>query len=553
MFPKNYMLRITLILIFNSLNIFLFSQSNRIHYNNLLSKADFYYVSQDYEESLKLLDSASKLYNSSTVNYLKAKDYYSLENFSNSLVFVNQAITLDDDNVYYYKLLFKIQQKLYLFQQAEYSIDKIISLSDNYYDFIEIASYYDSLEQFQKSVNVLNLANKKFGNDLQLQLNLFYEYQKYDSLSAFNIAKNLINTYQDVFLIDYIANFYLYENQLDSLKLFLNSLTDISNRSIVGLYKSLYYAKLFKNTSDSLYLDSTKFFIDKNFKSVDNQDLYTFLKKYENFYNPLTLSSVYDLIVNKFISSSQTEYLYFFSNVYSKYHRYCNQMKLLEIALSKPPYKLAYASKLASLYVRFSQWQKLDSLSTFYIQLYPANAIPLLYKSIAVLNSDNVQDALSYLSLGNSLTFDDTLMKAYFSFFTALYYYEVNDDDNFEFYKNQTNEFISYDTRLPIFFVTYLSQLNILNQWSFEIVDKLIFASDTTLSPSLSYAYSLVLFNKKDYATSLKYVDDAINTSQYPNFLYYFHKYKILKALNNPDAEHFYHLSVIYGNTCLKN
>ena len=533
--------------------LFAFSQSKRIHYNNLISKADFYYVSQDYDLSLKYLDSASKLYNSSTVNYLKAKDYYSLENFSNSLISVNQAITLDDDNVYYYKLLFKIQQNLYLFRQAEYSIDKILSLSDNYYDFIEIASYYDSLEQFQKAVNVLNLANKKFGNDLQLQLTLFYEYQKFDSLSAFNVAKDLINTYQDVFLIDYIASFYLSENQLDSLKLFLNSLSDISNRSLVGLYKSLYYAKLFKNTSDSLYLDSTKFFVNKNYKSIDNQNLFTFLKKYENFYNPLTLSSVYDSIVNKFISSSQPQYLYFFSNVYSKYHRYCNQMKLLEIALSKPPYKLAYASKLASLYVRFFQWQKLDSLSTFYIQLYPANSVPLLYKSIAVLNSDSVQDAISYLSLGNTLTFDDTLMKAYFSFFTALYYYKVNDDDNFELYKNQTNEFISYDKRLPIFFVTYLSQLNILNQWSFEIVDKLIFASDTTLSPSLSYAYSLVLFNKKDYETSLKYVDDAIKTSQYPNFLYYYQKYKILKALKNPGAEQFYHLSVIYGNTCLKN
>jgi len=539
---------IFLLFFFNTI----YSQSPNIKFNNSFTKAQIFYLKSDYNNALKEIEKCISLKpNSSTVYFLGSKIYSKKNDYSNSLSYISKAINLDSNNLDFYRFLFNLNKKFSYIQESEKVLNKLLLKSKNYLDYYQAIIFYDSINDITKLIKTINLTELNFGSSETLDYYKYNIYRRNSSIKALSIAKFILYKYHfNNQLFNYITSYYFKNNNIDTLKFFVDSLKLFYNSINFDIYYSLIEYNQFVKNSDSSFLDSAIFLFTKVYKTQDPIFLYKFINSYNNFINPLNFNFIYDSIVNYILPYINYSQYSFFSNQYSKYNRFCNQIYILE---KETQFNYSYyeALKLASLYLRFSYWYKLDSLSSFYLKIYPLNSKFYLFKAIALLNSNTPQLALNYLNTGKQYLFNDSLYKSYFDFFTSIYYLTVKDTDNYEEYLSQALEYQQSDFSNIIFFSLYLAQTQLNNNLALKIISECVLQSPDSLPSYLSYVYSYVLFNNKDYKNSLTYINNSIKNSKYPNFTYFYLKYKILLHFDNNKANLYYELSQKYGNFCL--
>ena len=144
----------------------------KMYSKNYLLKEGFEYLKEkNYEKTKEMIDELEKIDpNEDVVMYLKAMYYYIKENYPESLLLLEKLKERDRENIYYHLTLIEIYGKLELFKkQADLSFYIGSENPKDYYKYLKIAAdiYKNKLNnnvEYERSMRLYDNYSKKYGN-----------------------------------------------------------------------------------------------------------------------------------------------------------------------------------------------------------------------------------------------------------------------------------------------------------------------------------------------------------------------------------------------------
>ncbi len=532
----------------------LFSQNKEAEkFVEYLSDAQIMLLQDNADSAKFLLFKAQELNpQSAAVAYLLSKIYFSTGSNSFALTYAQQAVDLQPDNQWYQRNLFEITVANHLYEKAENLLDNLLK-SGNEYDFQLAIKFYSELDDNANLSRVLNSYFSKFGIDRQF-LSMYIHSLLYikDTISALRFARLNLQTNADLSAFAQIITLYQSSNNYDSAFYYLAQAQKLfSDNAEFYALKATFYADYFRIANDTVCLDSSY----NSFRTAINMNLD--VPTAENFVtsNILlfginflqdSLSFFADLIYQKYstnflIINKLAEYTY-------KNNFFFDAIFYYQQSITIKPSNFDDYIHLANLYIRFSEWNKLDTLTSNATLLFPLQPYIYLFRAIALLNLDDLSSALKFLELGRSYVIGNDDLLAYFDFFTAQYYLLVNDKNNYNFYLDNAISKADGNCNILSFFAFYSAKVNDIKQ-AMNLISFCLMKTPDNLDANFSYIYAYILYKSEDYKLALENISEAISNSNNKNFLFFQLKALIYSELGQEqNAKLFFQLSQRYGN-----
>lgn len=514
---------------------------------------NFYSYSQEqYETFFKLCyynafhnEDSSLLYSNkliaidksySTAYFIISQNYFKQNNFILALKNIDFALNIDKQNLYYNILKFKILVKLNDYSQAKSIADKILSttyLEAVHLDIINDLSFFSDIENYFKIYTSLFPFNNSFFDVYMNSLNHHFE--------------------QNNFL-----NFVLYTQKYTNINFpKIKNFCTISNNHNLQLLLKNYILSTFKNTKNKEFLlllsniyltenkyDSSFYFFSSYFK-VNYSETQSIIH-YLNINKQLILSPNNPFLDSLINTVSENNLNNEYSEVLSQYYFETNNLyKSMDLYKKTLDYSnIENCINYLNLLYRFDNFNEIDSISSDLVILYPFDPYINLFKSISSIFLEKYEDANSSLNKLYRLSFNDTIVLSYYYFYSYILKFKTNEQNSNEILLKAL-KLSSSNHSLQINFAFYL--VKYLNQTNQAL--SIIKNQNSNNNPSSLYIFAYIYYKNKEYQKSMEYITEAINNSQFNNFIYYELKANVLKKLNlTEESEHFFYLSQKYGN-----
>ncbi|MBN2892804.1 MAG: hypothetical protein JXL97_13125 [Bacteroidales bacterium] len=458
--------------------------------------------------------------NSGATNYALADIYFSNKDYVLATMYSEKSVELEPQNLWYLRLLSSCYYNTYSIDQATNIYLKIIEQSDQYSDFVEAAEFFNNTSDYENEILVIESATQKFGNSFELtkrKINILFLQGSVDEVvDECNQLVTQYNYEPDAYIVsaEYLFDLQLFDNCYSVLT------EGFSKFPQNGL--SYFLSKYFVVTDNT---DSALFYLDNSFINDDySSQLYIdFFINYRNFFSYKKLSSELDSVLDNFYSVffndfSSTVYL---ANFYFVNNKFYKSIALYERALNQNISDFDIYASLFNMYSRFGMYEKLDSLSTFASELFPAQPLIYLFKGIASIKLNNLDDAYESLIFGKSLVFDQNDLIAYFDFYLSQYFRLQKDQSNENLYFNSALASASQNCDLLAYFAYYFANNGLYKDKSFNLIGECILSDIESLNPYIAYIYSFILFKFGDFDSALTYINIAISNSNAENFVYF--------------------------------
>ena len=442
--------------------------------------------------------------------YELALIYYNLNKYTDALFFIKGAYQLDNQNVWYKKLLAKLYSINNQYSKAIPLYKSLINENpyseENYFD---LSNIYLLDGQLKKAIEVYDLKENYFGHEPQLTQQKYKIYLELRDRKGAKkeLEKWIKNDINNIEPLNLLAELYLLEGDHDQVIKTLEKaliLSPNSGKTNLTLF-SLYFNKgLIKQSINAL---------KKSFESRDLgiESKIRVLIKYFFIPNPDPL--LYDELKN---------YLFILKKLHPNDPRpfnllgqYFQQKKNLEEA----KYYFNKSSKIDQN--QFSVWQQLIiisfdlkeynyviSLSDTISELFPSQPIPYLLKGMSFIQIDQSQKAIEPLETGKMMVVENKQLKA--QFFTSL-------GDAYNSIKNYQMSDSSYVISLSLFpenpyvlnnFSYYLSLRNQKLNTALEMMSLCV-----SISPNISSyedTYAWIYYKMEDYKKALIWIEKSI-------------------------------------------
>lgn len=539
------MLKYKILLFFVLTFSFVFSQSsNHELFENSFIDGFNQYNLGSADSAKVLLNQAIKFEKNSSAFYLLAKIYFNEQNYTLAFINSQKSVVIEPQNLWYQRLYFKILLKLNSNVEATKTADYILANTLSTDDYLDVLNFFSSSANSQKFYFYTDKFFNSFGYNTEIfKLALDYSLKTNDTLSFNKYSNEFIkisdNSIESFFILnDYLSKFNSSQKQK---RILLKAFEIYPEEPLISLNLADVYIR--KNSFDSSFL----YLKTSILSNVDNSNLIVFFdnnKKVITSKNNIYLDSIINLAdsVNKV--SNNLNYiladLFFAKNSFYKAFFYYNRY------LSQNPTDFNKFVTIFNLSNRLSLFKQLDSIADIAISIYPYQPYAFLFKSIALLQTNKLDNALTYLQQGTSIAFDDTALLAYFNFYTSQYYRLKNDKLNENKYLQLAENYSKRNCTILSFFALYLCSNNIKNELALSFVEPCLSSSANS---SFQYIFAFVMYRNNKFDDALKVVNNAIANSDFQNFLFYELKGNILKKLNKTDeAQQFFNLSVELGN-----
>lgn len=553
-------LKYNLLLFFLLFNIYTFSQS-KVDYYNYLIEANNCLLTNNLDSAIyvSILAVEANPFSSAS-NFLLAKLYFRQNNYILALNYAENAYKIDTSNYWYKVLLFQINSNIHNKKNSLKFLNSIIVSSYNQNDFLNAFIYTDSIKEYNTFLSFLNIYKNRFGVD-DIYFNKIIDYYSNldDSINTLFYSKLYFYNYNfSINSFSVLISNYMKYNFVDSCDfLFSNNSINFSSYSSYNLLKSEYFLNKFKVLSDSNLIDSSIYYFNNslNCSDLDFNSTIKFLQNYYYIFNPLLLGNSFDSLANtltlKFKYS--IEIYAFLGDTYSYFNRFFDALNFYKIYLKSDFSDFNYYFKTITLLFEFEDWYTLDSLTNVCLNYFPLSPEVYLYRGIALLNLNFLDDALQNLEYGLDITFDNNQLKAYFNFYLSEYYRIIAKYNKQQLFFDNSLEICQNDNIIVSNFALYYAQHNILLNKALDLISSCVITNTDDLSPFISYVYSYVLFKIDDLSNSLNYINYSILNSNFPNFFYFYLKAEILKSLNKIDeSNYYYNLAYNYGYIQIK-
>ena len=442
--------------------------------------------------------------------YELALIYYNLNKYTDALFFIKGAYQLDNQNVWYKKLLAKLYSINNQYSKAIPLYKSLINENpyseENYFD---LSNVYLLDGQLKKAIEVYDLKENYFGHEPQLTQQKYKIYLELRDRKGAKkeLEKWIKNDINNIEPLNLLAELYLLEGDHDQvIKTLEKALMLSPNSGKINLTLfSLYFNKgLIKQSINALK------------KSFETRDLgieskIRVLIKYFFIPNPDPL--LYDELKN---------YLFILKKSHPNDPRPLNllgQYFQQEENLEEAKYYFNKSSKIDQS--QFSVWQQLIiisfdlkeynyviSLSDTISELFPSQPIPYLLKGMSFIQADQSQKAIEPLETGKMMVIENKQLKA--QFYTSL-------GDAYNSIKNYQMSDSSYITSLSLFpenpyvlnnFSYYLSLRNQKLDKALEMMSLCV-----SISPNISSyedTYAWIYYKMEDYKKALIWIEKSI-------------------------------------------
>jgi len=483
-----------------------------------------------YLEALNLKESAA-------VNYALANIYFNENDNFFALQFAEKALNLAPNNRWYQLLLFDIYKSLNDYNRANTILTDLLNNSDYEADYLLAIDFYFNLSDYQGTLRVLDIYVNNFGLNIQHADYYYYSYYNLsDTTNFFLSATQFLEKFSDDYIlnltIDYFIDFNLYDDAI--------SLISSSNFSC-DYYSFILYAE--KSEVDNSYNSLISFLNDTNELSPNLSSL---LSNYINFILTNYTNNQLDSILKLLIILPEYDYntSIFIAQAYKRLNFLYDAISFYKIASDLNFTEFSTFTTLMTLYSRLFMWDTLDSLASVSLDYYPAQPYNYLFKAIALLYSNNIDDAYFYLNSALNLTFNDEILLSYINFYLSEYYRLTSDtQQQFEFFNKALTSANNSSDLLFHFIFIYLS-----NNVEFQKVAELLDLCSVNNSYSF-YIRSFYNYRIENYTDALDAINQAIDISKVPNFIYFELCANIyLKLGNNDLANVYFDKSIKFGN-----
>ncbi len=548
-------LKYKIFIFFAFLPIFNFAQS-KIDYFKYLINAENSIVNQDNDNAILYLRKAiADNPQSSASNYLLAKLYESEDNNTLALNYAENAYDIDTSNYWYKMLLFKIYNALYDKANSIKYLNLILKNTQRKSDFLFAIDYVDSIGDNQDLFKFINCYKSKFGTDKYYfdKLINYYNSNK-DTLLAVSTADKFFKTnkqtnYSLFLLLRTFINF----NYFDSTNKYINLFSyRLKNNFDYNLLIAEYYYKKYFFVGDSLLVDSSYNYLVNAINSdlTDISKIDFFLNSNFKLFNPIILEDKFDslasILLDRFPDSQQI--ILFLAQTYQKYNRFYDALDFYQKYLKLNYSNFDYYYKTFALLNRLEDWNDLDSLTNAALQFFPMTPELFLFRGIALLNLNFLDEAFSNLDYGLNITYNNNYLKSNFYFYLSEYYRLTKNNLLSQNTYNTAIELAQNSSDLLSNFAFYYARTNINIDTALNLMSKAVLQNPDDLSASTAYIYAFVLYRIDDLKSALNYVNQAIDSTKYPNFFYFLLKSKILNKLGDTtNAYKFFEKSIYYG------
>ncbi len=464
----------------------------------------------------KCIDENSK---SDAANYSLSRLYQEKREYDLAIFYGQNAMNIDGNNLWYIRNLLNLYEINSNFSLANELYLRLLEKSDEVFDYDNACRFFYENSDYKNELLVVVKAIAKFPDQISFYkravrtsyiLNNFENVEHYSKLLISNFYQNAEN-YE--FCIDYL----LLSNLTDASQNVLKQSDIYLSQGENSFLYTIYYTHQ-KNT------DSSYFYLEKYLNSyyADADKVLPFLEKNKDFWNKHyfgeKINDLYSIIIKKY--PNDFEVVNFLANSYFYQNSFYTAIELYEKSTSLNHNDFDSYINLLNLYSRFSMFSKLDSLSEKCLELFPAQPYVYIFKSIASLHLGNYDAADEALVLGSTMVFDQSVLSAYFSFYKSQYFRLIGDESKADQQLKEALSFASSDCNLLVYFAFYFSKFDVNPRKSLKIISPCI-TNDTSISQSVAYLYSYILYKNNDFVQAKDYINIAIENSEYPNFLYF--------------------------------
>lgn len=487
---------------------YLFSEANK---NRLLGNSQ-----KAVEFYMSALDLKPK---SAASNYYLATLFMSEKKYATALTFANNAVNLQENNLWYNLIkgdilnlqkndnqainVYKSLQKQ--FPTNEFLYDRIINIQLDKMDAArKNKDFSTNKEALNNLIYIYNEKQKHFGFDKKIAEYLYNIYVELnDKNSAITTLKDLIKhepsepKYQAFLAENYVKS----KNYKEADKLYFNLLATYPNNNFVKISYSKYCKFTGKHKE---YFTTVKELLKSNLEFNKKINLIS-SGGYPNFppkqYEEL-LNILYKNHSNEIISNTLFTEFYIEKN---KQKALPYLIKATELGndnfnLILTLFEVAYDSK--NFEILYNQSKK-------YIELYPNRPKVFLYNGIGAYKTKRYNEAITILDMGKDFVIEDNKLLLQFHFYLAETYHSQ---------ENHKNSDKHFDKVLKINSKFYLA----LNNYSYYLavrkhnLQKALLMSENCIShnsqnPVFCNTYAKVLLENKQYKKALIYSEKAIN------------------------------------------
>ncbi len=517
------------ILFFN--HCFAQKNSTSLYYSHL-TRTELFLFQKEFDSANFYIQKTLSIKKTDAALFLAAKIHFLQGKFYSSLIYIEDAIKLNNKNIWYFRFKLKILQKLNKSRNAAKFLLSLLKLKDaNQDDFSFAFNYLDSLHYTDLLYSSLNLYKEKYGRTqlyLITRINLLKSLK--DSIAAFRVANELLKKFPyslDSYTTALDLHFFYNSNNVASILLQMRKY--LPNEKIYSLYKSEFLLN-----KDTLNIDSILYyFFDYIGSSASSSDvIYNFLSTYSDFFTPELLKDKFLILCDSLCNSSYSYSIsrYFLDKLWSNENYYLFQFYFNKVDFPSTLKNSDLIFNNLYVYLLKANWKKMDSISQNLLTIFPLQPQTYLYLGISQLNEKLISKALHNFDYGKSLCFSDSILLSYFDFFISLCYKNQNKID---FYKISFQDALDYaqDNCFIIADFTYYTSIISNDSSQFDLIDNCLLSSPDSIDKFLAYTYSYILYKKQKFSDALDFVNQAIDNSKIPNILFLSLKQKILKSL----------------------
>jgi len=465
--------------------------------------------------------------NNSAIYYEFAEIYTKKEEYNVAISYMKKANELSPDNIFYKYYLAKLYIKNYDIESSIPLFEEVILVTKSYTPFYELAHYYKYLHQYSDAIKTYNKLQEKEG---------ITEFNTDQKLIVYDRNSDKTGYLEElIFIVDYfpynvdyktrLINYYLENDNIGEASKILSK---DSNMQSAEYYSS--FAQYYKDKND---YDSTYIYLKLAFEKDNNFHEGRYLLIDDSFFNSKNypnseIDTLYNLMMGKQENNYETSLMY--ATYLKQNNKPYTAIKVLEKTEYQDDFYFNLNETLVELYFATDNYVKLDTLSTFMIDLYPNMPEYFLYSGISNMMLNDYERAEQLLKAGIDLIYSDIYMLSRFNFYLSYLYSIKNDEFNAEKYYKEaihiTDTYITLKNEYALFLIKNNTQL--------AKAELLINSCLKEEEDNLDYLYTSAYYNYKikKYEEAAIIIKELIEMSENENAKYYRLYYDILLSQN---------------------
>ncbi len=383
---------------------------------------------QNYEKALELLEQAQEaakdnVEQQAVVFYQKGKNYYALKKFQEAEQWYLKSKAIDD-NTDIVVSLYDVYYQTREYDKAIEIVKELIVFDGDYKE--DLANLFARTQQYDKALTVLDELDTAYGRSTyreNLRKQIIRETG--DSSSEIGrleqkVATNAANE------ADFLNLIYFYSDAGDSEKAFQAA------QQMLEFYPD----------SELVHLALYKFYIDQNepekavssmqlvmnAKTIDTESKLKVMSDFLNFANkkPEYNAAVEEALADFASWSSNPRTLERIGAYYLERGEQEKSLTFFERAARLEPDNFSLLKNTLLLQIDTKKYNEALSMSEVAIEIFPTQALLYLIKGVALIQTNDAQEAVAILEEGIDYVVDDTLMEKDFYQQLSLAYEQLN-------------------------------------------------------------------------------------------------------------------------------